>query len=175
VAQQLRGQGEEVAFLGLLDAVLPEKWAGRLLRLFLLRPGPFFRAIGGRILKRFRPPPNTSPRRAEFTRYDDREQQSPLDSRRQEAYRRAMWGYLSQVRPWKGATTLVVSGQRLARDPRQRADCGWTQHVARLDRHTVDADHLGLLEKPKVGEVADLLLAALERAEEESASAAAQP
>jgi thioesterase domain-containing protein len=76
-----------------------------------------------------------------------------------------MWGYLSQVRPWKGEATLVVSGKRLARDLMQRADCGWTQHVGRLDRHTVDADHLGLLEKPKVAEVADILLAALQRAE----------
>jgi thioesterase domain-containing protein len=45
--------------------------------------------------------------------------------------------------------------------------------VSRLDRHTVDADHLGLLEKPKVAEVADILLAALERAETTRSSAQA--
>jgi amino acid adenylation domain-containing protein len=174
VAQQLRCQGEEVVFLGLLDAVLPETRVGRLMRLAWLRPGKFFQVVARRILKRFRPQPSTSaPRRAEFTRYDDRELQSPLDSRRQEAYRRAMQGYLSQVRPWKGDATLVVSGQRLARDLLQRADCGWTRHVSRLDRHTVDADHLGLLEKPKVAEVADILLAALERAETTRSSAQA--
>jgi thioesterase domain-containing protein len=37
--------------------------------------------------------------------------------------------------------------------------------VDRLDRHTVDADHLGLLEQPKVAEVAGIVLAALERGE----------
>lgn len=166
VAQQLRGQGEEVVFLGLLDAVLPQTRADRVKRLVSLGPAQILQALAGRVLKRVRPQPAESlPRRAEFTRYDDREQQSPLDSRRQEAYRRAMHGYLSQVQPWKGEATLVVSGQRLARDLLQRPDCGWTRHVARLRVHTVDADHLGLLEKPKVAEVADILLAALERAE----------
>jgi thioesterase domain-containing protein len=166
VAQQLRAQGDEVVFLGLLDAVLPESRAGRLAQLLSLRPAQMVQAIEGRLRKPAVPAPSaSSSRRSEFTRFDSREQQSPLDSRRQEAYRRAMQGYLSQVRPWKGDATLVASGQRLARDLLQRPDCGWTRHVTRLDRHTVDADHLGLLEKPKVAEVAAILLAALERAE----------
>ena len=50
-----------------------------------------------------------SPRRAEFTRYDDREQQSPLDSRRQEAYRRAMQGYLCRC----GVYSRIVEAVRM--------------------------------------------------------------
>ena len=170
VAQQLRAQGEQVVFLGLLDAVLPQSRIDRLRRLIWMRPGKFVRAVVRRVFRRFRSSGTTSPRRAEFTRYDEKELQSPLDSRRQEAYRRAMNGYLSEVRPWKGDATLVVSGQRLARDLMQRPDCGWTSHVDRLDLHTVDADHLGLLETPKVTEVADIILAALERLEPTPAS-----
>jgi amino acid adenylation domain-containing protein len=173
VAQQLRGLGEEVAFLGLLDAVLPQNRWDRLKRLLSMRPWQFAEAVALRILKRVRPQQATSsPRRAEFTRYDEKAQQSPLDRRRQEAYRRAMQGYLSQVRPWKGDATLVASGQRLARDLLQRPHCGWKRHVDWLDLHTVDADHLGLLEPPKVDEVAAILLAALERAEAQRPEAA---
>ena len=167
VAQQLRAQGEEVLFLALLDAALPETRPEKLQRLVTLPPLQIVRVVVRRFLRRMLR--KARRKRAEFVRYDDKEQQLPLDSRRQAAYRRAMYGYLSQVQPWPGEATLVVSGQRLARDPLQRPDCGWSGHVARLDMHTVDADHLGLLEKPKVPEVAGILLAALERAERQGA------
>ncbi len=77
---------------------------------------------------------------------------------------------------WKDqlvAEGRMKAGQRLARDLLQWPDCGWSAHVARLDLHTVDADHLGMLEKPKVAEVARLLLVALERAEAAAGAAAA--
>lgn len=174
VAQQLRSQGEEVAFLALLDSALPERRRDKLERLATLPPLRMVevvaRRIARRILRKWRA--NAAPPSG-FTRYDDKEQPLPLDSRRQRAYRRAMRKYVSQVQPWHGDATLLVSGQRLARDPLLRPDCGWTPHVARLDLHTVDADHLGLLEKPKVEEVADLLLAALARAEAAAGPSAA--
>jgi thioesterase domain-containing protein len=174
VAQQLRSQGEEVQFLALLDSALPERRRDKLERLVALPPLRIVevvaRRIARKILRKWRA--NAAPNAA-FTRYDDKERQLPLDSRRQRAYRRAMRKYVSQVQPWEGEATLLVSGQRLARDPLLRPDCGWTPHVDRLDLHTVDADHLGLLEKPKVQEVAGLLLAALERAEAAAAPRAA--
>lgn len=166
VAQQLRAAGEEVLFLALLDPPLPETRLGKLRRLVSLPPPKAMQVVADRLRQRVRANSRAgSQRPPEVTRYDDKERQSPLDSRRQAAYRRAMLGYLSQVRPWEGEATLIVAGQRLARDPLQRPDCGWSAHAARLDRHTVDADHLQLLEKPKVAQVAELLLAALDRAE----------
>jgi len=166
VAQQLRAQGEQVVFLAMLDAALPETRGDKLWRLASLPPAQMVRVLARRLLRRLlRTARRRPPRPAGFTRYDDKEQQASLDSQRQRAYRRAMWRYVARVEPWHGEATLVVSGQRLARDPLLRPDCGWGGHVDRLDLHTVDADHLGLLEKPMVAEVADLLLDALARAE----------
>jgi amino acid adenylation domain-containing protein len=166
VAQQLRAQGEEVAFLALLDAALPGTGPDKFKRLLSLGPLQSLRVLAGRLLRRLRPnQPAAATPPSEVARYDDKEVQASLNNRRQRAYRRAMRTYVSQVPPWPGEVTLVVSGKRLARDPLQPPDCGWGGHVARLNSHTVDADHLGLLEKPKVAEVADVLLAGLERAE----------
>jgi len=174
VAQQLRRQGEEVVFLAMLDAALPQTRLDKLKRLVSLRPAQMRQVIARRVRERLGPASHPgAPSHSEFTRYDDKERQSSLDNQRQRAYRRAMRRYVSQVQPWRGEATLVVSGQRLARDLLQWPDCGWSAHVARLDLHTVDADHLGMLEKPKVAEVARLLLVALERAEAAAGAAAA--
>lgn len=173
VAQQLRAQGEEVVFLAMLDAALPETRRDKLRQLATLGPVQIVQVVARRLARRLLRKARGGPRPSAFTRYDDKERQASLDNQRQRAYLRAMWRYIAKVEPWHGGATLVVSAQRLARDPLLRPDCGWTSHVERLDLHTVDADHLGLLERPRVAEVADLLLAALARAEAAAAATAA--
>jgi amino acid adenylation domain-containing protein len=164
VAQQLRASGEEVAFVGLIDAVLPE--IGRrhrlrqLGRLFSLPFPKMMRTIGAKLKAGLRRGPRP---RSEFTRYVPEEKLAPIDDIRQSAYARAAEMYVTQIQPYTGNLELVVSGRRLERDPLQSPDCGWRNINSSIQVHPVDSDHLGLVEEPAVGQVAEIFLKSLNR------------
>jgi amino acid adenylation domain-containing protein len=173
VAQQLCASGAEVAYVGLIDAMLPEsgvrhsfRQLGRLLRLpsrKIVRVATrHFRAIVAAMLG--------SRPRSEFTRYDLHEKLAPIEDVRQEAYARAAENYIGQIRPLRGNVELVVAGRRLARDPLQSPDCGWHSHDSSVRIHTLDSDHLNLLEEPHVASVAELFLKSLHHAEMQARS-----
>jgi amino acid adenylation domain-containing protein len=171
VAQQLRGAGDAVAFLGLLDATLPERPLDQALRLArALRLGTLpGRDVARLVWTRLRSRAQTLLAGKAATipgRYGADARLGPLDELRERAYRHAAFEYLSRLRPFDGEVTLIVAGRRLREDPLGSATCGWSAHVPSLEVHTVDADHLALLGEPKVGPVADILRRALRRSEE---------
>ncbi len=173
VAQQLRASCEEVAFVGLIDAILPDSGVryrvGQLARLFALPLRDAVRVTVKRTLRRVAARLGVGPR-SELTRYDSPEKLAPLDHIRQEAYARAAERYVSQIQPLTGNIELIVAGRRLADDPLQTPDCGWSNHVSSVRVHVLDADHLGLVEEPGVASLAEVFLEGLHRSDNQRPS-----
>lgn len=164
-AQQLIAAGEEVEFLGLFDSVLPELgWARRpreLARLLVRPPEVSLRFLAQLVERKLRGQPHR--RHAEFVKHDGEAGLASMEDLRQDAYARAAERYVSIARSFPGEVTLITSGRRLDRDPRQSRACGWRRLVERLDVHAIDADHLALVELPAVREVAGVFRRALDR------------
>jgi amino acid adenylation domain-containing protein len=156
VAQQLLAAGEEVEVLGLLDSVLPETRFAKIQRLLLLPGRELASALGERVKSRLARRRTAQP--PLFVRESGDARLDQLEEQRQAAYRLAARAYQKHVRPYPGAAFLVVSGERLRRGGLQDPQCGFAQLISTLDLQAVDADHLGILEKPSVDRVADLLL-----------------
>lgn len=166
VARQLEDAGEEVSFLGMIDAVLPQglrgsvrsasqRWrtldARRVLRALVRRAG---RRVAGALEGR-KLVPHFLPAR------EDADLMS-LEERRQAAYRVASLAYVKTMRPRATPTTLVVSGTRISGDPLADPSCGWSTMVPRLRVTTVHTDHLGLVREPHVAVVADVFWRAMQ-------------
>ncbi|HEX5656153.1 MAG TPA: thioesterase domain-containing protein, partial [Polyangiales bacterium] len=147
VAQQLRAAGEEVELLAMFDAVLPMTRWQKLMRL----AGMSRRQRVAATMRRLQP-------YADFLKYQDDAQLGSIEQRRQLAYARSARRYLREIRPYDGAVTLVVSGERLRRDPLADARCGFGALVPALRVHTLRREHLALVESAGAGE---LLLADL--------------
>jgi amino acid adenylation domain-containing protein len=173
VAQQLRAAGEAIHFLGLLDAALPERGFDRALRLAALPQRDILRTVWSR-LRNYTPAIGSPQPLADLGagggggaaagngNGGDR-RPNPLDDVRQRCYRRAATEYLGRLRPISGNVTLIVAGRRLQQDLSRSPSCGWDPWVKDLAVHTLDAEHLALLDEPRVGEVADIFLRALRR------------
>lgn len=159
VAQQLRAMGADVAFVGLIDAILPEygirHCAKQLGRLLVLPCRDIVRFGAKHLRRRVAALLGAGPK-SEFTRYDFHEKLAPIEDLRQEAYARAAENYIRRMQPFPGRVELIVAGRRLARDPLQSPDCGWRSHTSLVGIHTLDTDHLGLLDEPHVAEVAEI-------------------
>jgi amino acid adenylation domain-containing protein len=156
VAQQLLAAGEDVEVLGMLDSVLPETRLAKLQRLLTLPGRELASELSGRVQSRFGgPKPAES---ALFVRESGDARLDQLEEQRQAAYRIAARNYRSAVRPYAQAAFLVVSGERLKQGRLQDPRCGFGRLVSALDVRTADCDHLGILEKPSVDRVADLLI-----------------
>lgn len=83
---------------------------------------------------------------------------------------RAAERYVSQIQPLTGNIELIVAGRRLADDPLQTPDCGWSNHVSSVRVHVLDADHLGLVEEPGVASLAEVFLEGLHRSDNQRPS-----
>jgi amino acid adenylation domain-containing protein len=165
IAQQLRAAGEEVVFLGLLDAILPEPKVtaqlGRLRRLLSLPRRDVLRVVGDRLRARVQAAFG-APRVARYSKHAGDDQLRALENKREDAYAAAAVAYPGMIRHYPDAVTLVVAGER-RREELGSADCGWGPYAPRLEVHTVDAGHLALLEEPHVGAVARIFLDGLDR------------
>jgi amino acid adenylation domain-containing protein len=166
VAQQFRAAGEEVRFLALVEAALPEwtlGWKFRLSQIARLRsasPRNVVAFVTRRLREKLGPP------HAEFVRYHEDKRLGPLEERRDAANRDAAAHYMPRILPSAGPVTLIASGQRLRSGPLHSPSCGWSPHIPSLDIHTVDADHFQMmLEDPYVSETAEILAKQLDRAE----------
>jgi thioesterase domain-containing protein len=168
VAQQLRASGEEVAFIGLIDAALPESgvryYLGKLLRVFY----PAYRKKLGitvrRHLRRVAVLLGLQPK-AEFASFETKDRLDMIYNRRWQGYAQAVDGYLPQIRPFTGNVELIVAEQRLAQEPLSSPDCGWRRHIASFRQHILDSDHDGLVEEPAVARVAEIFLEGMSRTE----------
>lgn len=164
VAQQLRAQGEDVAYLAMLDAVLPGPGLrgrfARFLRLLDLGGRAGAQLLRKSLTRRSRRLLR-SHRSAEFGQFQG-ERLGSMELMREDAYRESAAEYAAAVEPWPLPVTLIVAGKRLDDDPLQPADCGWSQHAARLRTHIVDSEHLELLQRPWVDQVAEILAEGLQ-------------
>ena len=173
VAQQLEEAGERVVFVGLLDSILPERGRKRYLtvaeRLWSLPRSVALNLLRRKVRDRL---VALSTRRPtyQFVTHTEDERLRTLEERREDAYRVATHAHLDKIRRWRGNAALVVAGERLAKDPLQRPDCGWSSIVANLHARQVDADHLTMLQEPRVAEAAELFLSVLGRADQPTRS-----
>jgi len=163
---QLRAAGEEVRFLALLDAIIPEwtlGWRFRMWQLGRLWSAPardtaaylWRRALRGR-----------APSGHGVVRFAGDQKLGPLDRRRDDANREAIARYLPRMRRTEGPAMVIVAGERLRGDPLKSRSCGWDRFVSRLDIHEVDSDHFRMLtDEPHVSQVADLLEKGLRQAD----------
>ena len=162
VAQQLIAGGDEVRFLALVDAVLPEWTLGWRFRLSQLKRLPSVRAndLWAFVRRRLRRK-LTSPG-SEFARYENDPKVGPLEQQRDQVNYRAADAYMPQIRPFAGKITLIASGTRLRDDPLKSSSGGWEPYVPSLDVETLDGDHFQLLgEDPYVSHLAEILAARL--------------
>lgn len=129
-------------------------------RLLSLPFGDIVRFAAKRVAGLFRSQPSS-----EFTRYTKDEKLAPVEDMRQQAYAGAAKLYVAQMQPFVGNVELIVSGRRLANNPLQPPDCGWSSHLTTLKFHQLDADHLDLVEEPTVAQVAKIFLESLRQSE----------
>ncbi len=166
VAQQLRAAGEEVRFLALVDAALPEwklGWRFRLSEIARLRSASS-RDVAAFVLRRLRE--KFARTHGEFLRYQEDEKLGPLEERRESVNRDAAAQYMPRIQPFVGNVTVITSGERLRMDPLKSPSCGWSPYVPSLDVHAVDADHFRLIsDQPYVSEMAEILARRMQRAE----------
>ncbi|HYV43738.1 MAG TPA: AMP-binding protein, partial [Myxococcaceae bacterium] len=164
-AHQLRAAGEEVRFLGMVDALIPEwttRWKFRkaqLRRLFTAPPLDVAAFVWRRVLH------GRPPLRHGLVRYAEDQKIGPLEEARDEANRQAAARYLTAgMRSSREPVTLIVAGERLREDPLKSPSCGWESYLSALDLHTVKGDHFQLLEEPGVARTAEILTGAMDRA-----------
>lgn len=167
VAQQLRDAGEEVRFLALVDAVLPEwnlGWRFRLsqlARLSSVPPRHLLAFVTRRVMRAWEAPGSD-----EFARFADDPKAGPLERQRDAVNYRAAAEYLTALRPFNGNVALIASGERLRKDPLKSPSGGWSPHVASLHVETIDGDHFQILDKePFVSQLAEILVARMQVAE----------
>lgn len=172
-AQQLRAAGQEVAFLGLIDAVLPERSIeGRIAagKRFLGLPQRQMVEILARQARTRLSPSSTIT--SEFATHSDDRRVASLEGRRLELSRQSVETYLHRLRPFRGNVSLVVAGRRVNSRALNSPTCGWDYRILPSMRvHTIDADHVGLLESSGVMELAKVFSQGLDRARRFTAGA----
>jgi len=164
VAQQLARAGEQVAFVGMIDAMLPENgilgWVARARRLAPLPLRELVPLVHDRmrvkLLRALR-----RRRAAEFAKYQDDERFSAMEILRADAQRVSADAYMQTIATLDVPVALIISGTRISANPHKARDCGWQPYARRLSIHEVEADHLALLEEPSVAEVAAIFARAL--------------
>ena len=159
VAQQLRAAGEEVRYLAMVDAALPEWTLGWRFRVAQLRraasvpPGALLTYLSGRLREGRMPP------RSEFARYQDDAKVGPLEQQRDDVNNHAAAEYMATLKPFDGDVTMIASGVRLRNDPLKSPSGGWSPHISSLRIETVDADHFEMLsDDPYVSQLAEILV-----------------
>lgn len=162
VAQRLREAGEEVRFVGLLDAQLPETRRELFERWVSLPRQDMVDVAWTKVRARALEHLGRA-RRPEFLRYDRDAQLGPKEAVRELSYRSAAAEYADRIRTFDGNVVAIVAEGRLRLSKLLDPKCGWSKHVPHLDAHTVSADHYALLEAPAVREVARILRSALDR------------
>jgi thioesterase domain-containing protein len=155
MAQQLRRAGHEVAFLGLLDSMLPGSVHRQLLPRVVRR--------AGRLLRRLASKAKDADWQDQLRPGSDiDETERRIGQQREAIYLRAIRAYRPQR--YEGPVVLarsqdqeLQSGESI--DPTYR----WGRLVPNLQVVDVPGDHLGLLSPPHVSELADSLQLHLRR------------
>ena len=159
VAQQLCAAGDEVRFLALVDAALPEwtlGWRYRMSQLARIPTVPLrdlFAFVSGRLRRSIGAPGS------EFVRYGGDARLGPLEEQRDQINYGAAAEYMAKMRPFDGNVTFIASGHRLRNDPLKSPSGGWSPHIPSLHVETIGADHFRLLsDDPHVSQLAEILV-----------------
>lgn len=157
VACQLKAMGSRVKFIGMFDAMLPGHGLmgqlDRARRFSRLKPKTAVNLLVSKAKDRL------NARRAEYRAHAEG-QLAQMELFREDSYRESALAYAPMVADIGIPVTLIVAGKRLAEEPISDPLCGWSRTVSSLNAERVDADHLGLLQEPGVGEVARIVLGA---------------
>ncbi|MGC3979757.1 MAG: amino acid adenylation domain-containing protein [Steroidobacteraceae bacterium] len=176
VAQQLVAAGEEVRYLALVDAVLPEwilGWRFRMAqlgRIFSTSPTAIYEYLQYRSRSKHGAEANEAETHLiygvdPYKRPQDEEMVNPLESVRSDVNHQTAANYLSNIRPYSGHVALLVSGERLRRDPLKSPSGGWAPHLPNHQIYRVEADHLQMLNKdPYALETARFIVEGIQRA-----------
>jgi amino acid adenylation domain-containing protein len=159
VAQQLLAAGEEVRYLAIIDAALPEWTQGWRYRVAQLRRATSVppRALASYVSRRLRE--GRMPPRSEFARYQDDAKVGPLEQQRDDVNNHAATEYMATLKPFAGDVTMIASGVRLRNDPLKSPSGGWRPHIASLRIESIDADHFKMLsDDPYVSQLAEILV-----------------
>jgi len=155
---QLQAAGEEVRFLALVDALIPEwtlGWRFRRSQLGRLWSAPA-RDTAAYLWRRVlhgRPSFGHG-----VIRFAGDQKLGPLEQQRDDVNREAAARYLPRMRRSEGPVTVIVAGERLRGDPLKSRSCGWDMFVKRVDVHEVDSDHFKMLtDEPYVSQMAGIL------------------
>ncbi len=152
LARQLRAEGREVAFVGILDSMLPEalrrnwlRWAGMHLGQ-LVRRGPSY--LLDKLRRRLAPPAVSTEAGAATV---------DMGAVRGELYRRAERAYA--VPYYDGGAVLVrAEDQSWFGSDVADATYGWSSYVADLTVIDTPGGHLSMLEEPHVARLAEQLI-----------------
>ena len=164
MAQQLRRAGHEVAFVGLLDTMLP----GSIERALL----PRVARRTGKLLRRLTSAPGSGIRKPVTEPMDPvAEAERRVGEQREAIYLRAMRSYRPQR--YDGLVVLArAQDLDLQVGESAHPSYRWSPFIPRLQVVDVPGDHLGLLTRPHVDELATCLRAHLRRAMDSGTSVA---
>lgn len=166
-AQQLMAAGEQVDFLGLLDSVLPETDAAKLYyrakKLASMSSKELMAWMRKRVRVRFL---GEKDFRTSLVRHTDDPILLRKEEIRQDIYRAAATQYIKRIQKFSGPLALVVAGQRLEGDHYANPHCGWNRHAEKVHWHSVNTNHIGLIDNPNVAEVANYFLSLLDNGHE---------
>jgi thioesterase domain-containing protein/acyl carrier protein len=158
VAQRLRGAGEKVEFLALIDSHLPEWTAGWKHRLAMLArlPRAPWRQSTAFLWQRLR---NRLSRKGdEAVVYRDDRELARCEVQRGLANLNTIGQYRPRIRPSESEMLLLVSAVRLRENPLHSPCCGWESFVPKLEAHTIEADHFQMMrDEPHLSRVAAIL------------------
>lgn len=161
VAATFLRQGEDVRFVGMLDAILPDvgwqsslRKINRLIRLSRSAKMDALSSRGRKIYERLQ-----GKRRATFSEGAGG-QFAEMELFREDSYRNSARKYALQVRDLGIPLTLVVARKRVEKNPMSDRFCGWSRIAPKLNAHWLDSDHLDLLRAPYVSDVASIFLRA---------------
>jgi thioesterase domain-containing protein len=162
VAQQLEAAGEDVRFLALVDAHLPEWASGFRFRLAQLGR---MKSLSARELLALVARKVRDPGRPLAGPLDDDGLES-LERLRDAINHKAAVEYYAHIRPFAGTMTLIASAERLRRKPLLSPTCGWASFVPSIQVRQIDADHLNLMTDERfVSQMAEVLIESIQRSE----------
>ena len=169
LAHQIQSSGEQVGYLALVDAVLPEwalGWRFRLRQLGRLRTANPQHVWSFLVRRLSETVGHTS--RDDFLRYKADERLGPLELRREALNGAAAAQYLANIQPYAGRARIVVSGERLRADPLKSPNCGWGEHIRDIHIARVETDHFRMMsDEPYVSDLARILSRDLETCSEQ--------
>jgi amino acid adenylation domain-containing protein len=163
IARQLRADGQEVGMLVLLDTILPSavpslhlrRVAKAAARWAQANLGPLARVLGAGSVALKRPVRAANPAAQEARGSGEESDASASLAERARRYQQALTSYEPSMLPYDGDAVLVRALDQFRELRGCAVDYGWRKYVrGALDIYDLPGNHLGILTKPHVRELA---------------------